>query len=101
MTSRADIEKRFWALCPIAPLDDAEAILSRLQTRKKGNLPTAISLWLTVVAHIRHRHTDYDALLQEGYEQDAARHFTLEATNGVLKRWGCTREIEGEDDASV
>ncbi len=101
MTSRSDIEKRLWSLCPVAPLNDAEAILDRLHTRKKGRLPPAVTLWLTVVAHIRHCHTDYDALLNEGYEQDAARHFTREPINAVLKRWGCTREVDGKDDTPL
>jgi hypothetical protein len=98
-TSRQiELRKLFGALCPRAPYDDAQPVIEAAGARKLKSLPPSIALWLSVVAHIRHRHTDYDKLLEEGYDQDSARHFTLPAINTILKKWGCARRVnEGEE----
>lgn len=85
------------ALCPFLPYEDATQILESAPQGSKKTLPPSVGLWLTLVAHIRHRHTDYDRLLEEGYDRDAARHFTREAINAVLKKWGCRREVTAEE----
>ena len=33
-------------------------------------------MWLATVAHVRHQHTEYEKLLEEGYDRDAARFLT-------------------------
>ena len=86
-------------LVPLAPLADAEPIyLEALSGAHLRGLPPSIALWLAAIAHIRHRHTDYDQLLAEGYDRDAARFFVLDATNAVLTQWGATRQLAPEDD---
>ena len=62
-------------------------------------LPPGIAAWLATVAHIRHQHTDYDQLLAEGYDRDAARFFVVDAINRVLTRWRATRLLEPDDEA--
>ncbi len=52
-----------------------------------------------MVSYARHVFTDYDALLEEGYDQDSARHFVLDDLNAVLAEWGVRRRIGEEDDA--
>jgi hypothetical protein len=52
--------------------------------------------WLSLVAHIRHCHTDYQDLLDDGYDGDSARHFVLDAINHVLTDWGCCKRVSGE-----
>ena len=79
---------------PGAPYLDAEAIREAARTRHMRGLSPSAALWLAAVAHIRHVHTDYDALLDEGYGRDAARFFVLEAINSVLDRWGATRLLD-------
>ena len=54
--------------------------------------------WLSLVAHVRHVHTDYDRLLDQGYGIEAARHFTLAAINTVLAAWGAARRLDGHLD---
>jgi hypothetical protein len=88
------------ALAPLIPLADAQAVLARAGAVHLKTLPPATALWLALGSHVRHVHTDYDRLLAEGYERDAARFFVAAATDAVLTRWGCLRSVsEGEDDA--
>jgi hypothetical protein len=55
--------------------------------------------WLSLVAFIRHSYTDYDDLLADGYEVDAARHFCRDRIDRVLQVWGCRlRVAEGPAD---
>ncbi len=54
--------------------------------------------FLAAVSHIRHQHTDYDDLLDEGYDRDSARFFVADAINEKLQEWGCARTLEGEED---
>lgn len=53
--------------------------------------------WLSLVAYVRHVHTDYDALLEDGYDADSARFFVVDAINEVLGDWECRRRVSGED----
>lgn len=79
---------------PGAPYLDAEAIRTAARSRRMRTLTPAAALWLAAVAHIRHAHTDYDALLDDGYDRDAARFFVLDDINAVLDRWGATRRLD-------
>jgi len=45
------------------------------------------ALTLAVVAHIRHRHTNYDELLMSGYERSEARAEIHDEVDRVLDRW--------------
>ena len=94
------IRKALRALAPGIPLSDAEAVLALAQRRHMRELPPATALWLALGSHVRHVHTDYERLLAEGYERDAARFFVADETDAVLAGWGCQRSVgEGEDDA--
>jgi hypothetical protein len=42
---------------------------------------------LAVIAHIRHRETDYDRLLSRGYERHEARTTVERAVSSVINRW--------------
>ena len=52
--------------------------------------------WLSTVAYVRHVLTDYDQLLDDGYDQESARHFVLDDMNAILRAWGARRTIENE-----
>ncbi|MBX3568406.1 MAG: DUF2293 domain-containing protein [Rhizobiaceae bacterium] len=91
------IGKALTALLPLAPYADTEAIRAEAGARHLKPLPPAIAIWLATVAHVRHRHTDYDELLAEGYDRDAARFFVLDAINEVLTRWRATRLLDPDD----
>ena len=80
-------------LAPGIRLADSEPVLERAAKLSRTDLPLQSALWLALVAHIRHRFTDYDALLDDGYDRDAARHFVVDTTEEVLREWGCSKRI--------
>ncbi|MCX7306030.1 MAG: DUF2293 domain-containing protein [Hyphomicrobiales bacterium] len=84
-------------LLPGAPYSDIEAIRVEAGSRHMRDLPPSIAVWLTTVAHVRHQHTDYEHLLAEGYDRDAARFFVIERTNNVLTSWRATRLFDPDD----
>jgi hypothetical protein len=92
----AELRKSLRALAPLIPYADSEPVLERAAKLTRADLTPGAALWLALVAHVRHRHTEYDALLDEGYGRDAARHFVVETTEAVLRGWGCSRRIDGE-----
>ncbi len=96
---RRDIAKAFTLLAPHAPFADAESIRDAAFSGKFRTLPAPIAVWLAAVAHIRHVHTDYEALLADGYERDAARFFVVGAINDVLTGWRATRLLDPDDAA--
>jgi hypothetical protein len=93
-----DIAKALTQLIPGAPFIDAEPIRVLAAKRKFKALPAPTAIWLAAVTHIRHVHTEYDALLDEGYERDAARHFALEDINAKLTEWRATRLIDPSEE---
>lgn len=93
------IRKALRALAPGIPWADAEAVLALAGRPQMKALPPSTALWLALGAHVRHSHTDYDRLLAEGYERDAARFFVADAIDDVLSGWGCQRSILDEEDA--
>jgi hypothetical protein len=76
------------------PFADSEPVLERAVRLARADLSNGAALWLALVAHVRHQHTEYDALLADGYDRDAARHFVVSETEEVLQRWGCSRRID-------
>lgn len=95
---RREIAKAFTALAPLAPFADAEAIREAAGARKMRELPPAIAVWIATIAHIRHEHTGYDDLLEEGYDREAARFFVVDEINEVLTGWRATRLLDPDGD---
>lgn len=100
MTSRRrQIEEALRTLAPRIPDHEAMAVLDHAEDSRglsKAQPPTAA--WLSLVAYVRHVHTDYDGLLGDGYDADSARFFVLDEINAALAEWGCRRQVSGEDD---
>lgn len=94
---QAELSKTMGMLVPMIPFDEGNEVKALASQRHLRHLPVSISLWLSLVAHIRHVHTDYDALLDEGYDRDAARHFVMDEINDVLSRWQSTRLLDGSE----
>jgi hypothetical protein len=95
------VAKALTALLPLAPYSDTEPIRERALSASMRTLPPSIAVWLATIAHVRHVHTGYDALLAEGYDRDAARFFVVDEINEVLTRWRATRLLEpdgGEEE---
>ena len=77
---------------------DAQAILEVALAFHLRHLPPSIALWEATTARIRHAHTDYEVLLGEGYDRDAARYFVMADMNAVLTEWGCARRIDANEN---
>lgn len=92
------IRKALRALAPGIPLSDAQSVVELAERRSMKDLPPSTALWLALGSHVRHSHTDYDRLLSEGYDRDAARFFVADDTDAVLAGWGCQRSVTEEID---
>jgi hypothetical protein len=95
---RQGIAKALTLLIPLAPYADAEAIREAAGAVHMKSLPPSTAVWLATVAHIRHAHTEYDQLLDDGYDRDAARFFVIERINDVLTDWRATRLLDADDE---
>ncbi len=95
---RRAIAKALTALLPMAPYADMEKIRADAGAVHMKALPPSIAVWLATIAHVRHLHTDYERLLAEGYDRDAARFFVIDQTNEVLTRWRATRLLDADDE---
>ena len=84
-------------LIPLAPMADFEPIVAATRARHLRTLAPRDAAFLITVAHIRHRHTEYDALLEEGYDTESARHFVLDDINATLRDWGSPRQLSPDD----
>lgn len=98
MSRRALIDAALSALAPLVPNGDRQLILDHAEDsvglRKAAPAKAA---WLSLTAFVRHGYTDYDALLNDGYDVASARHFCLEQINDVLRAWGCRRLVSGDE----
>jgi hypothetical protein len=87
-----------FAGCPTA---EAESIAAHACLKYSGRVgrsaaartfsPDAVTL--AVAAHVRHRHSQYDKLLAQGWDRSDARHAVAGVVDAVLERW---RLGEGE-----
>jgi hypothetical protein len=98
MTRREIVEDAVRVLAPRVPRHEFEAVVDHaLMSAGLRTASPEMAAWLSMVAYIRHRLTEYDRLLEEGYDQESARFFVLEEINGVLAEWGSPRRVSGEE----
>lgn len=89
-------------LAPDIPAHElAEVTAHALHSKGLRTAAPEAAAWLSLAAYARHAHTDYDAMLEDGYGAEAARHFCLDALNAVLAAWGCRRRVSGAEDEAV
>jgi hypothetical protein len=88
-----ELRKALRILVPLIPYSDSEPVLESAAKLSHAHLTIHAALWLALVSHVRHRFTDYDALLREGYDRDAARFFVIQESEATLREWGCSRRI--------
>ncbi len=88
-----EIKRRLRELVPAASMEDFLAIEDIASAGHLRHLPPSIACWQAVTTRARHAHTEYDALLNEGYDADSARHFVLDDLNEQLARWGCVERV--------
>ena len=94
------VHRALTELIPRAPLSDFEPIYERATAKRLRSQAPDGAAFLAATTHIRHRHTDYDDLLAEGYDRESARHFVLDDINDTLTLWGANRFVDrSADDA--
>ncbi|KAF1993556.1 hypothetical protein P154DRAFT_477386 [Amniculicola lignicola CBS 123094] len=91
-------EKELHILFPKIPKEEVELVLKRAfqkysrRVGRSGQTPMPRKVQLAVIAHIRHKHTDYDAMLRRGMDRDDARRAVVKSMQGMLKKWGATED---------
>jgi hypothetical protein len=98
VTKRSDIEEALRQLAPQVPAYEAGAIVDHaLCSRGLNSASPQAAAWLSMVAFVRHALTEYDSLLEEGYDQESARHFVASDIQAVLNEWGVRRLLAPHD----
>ena len=94
MAKRSDVERVLRVLAPRIPAHEFSAVADHamdsagLKTSSAEN-----AAWLSLVAYVRHVFTNYDALLEEGYDVESARFFVTDQIDEVLENWGVKRRV--------
>jgi hypothetical protein len=94
VAQRAELERALRHLAPDIPEFEFGAVIDHAMlspTLSRAVPETA--LWLSLTSYARHVFTEYDALLEEGYDVESGRHFVLEAINEKLNEWGVKRRV--------
>ena len=98
MSKRSEIEKAVHVLAPRIPDFEAGAIADHaMDSRGLCTASAQTAAWLSMVAFVRHALTEYDSLLEEGYDQESARHFVAAGIQAVLTEWGVLRPLMPND----
>jgi hypothetical protein len=91
----AAMEAKLRELFPGCPAEEAKGIARHTSVRSSGRVGRSAAgraleeevLTLAAVAYVRHRHTDYDELLMDGWERGEARQSVRRRIEDVLDRW--------------
>ena len=98
MPRRIDIEAALRRLAPRIPPHELGAVVDHaLDSRGLRAASPEAAAWLSLVAYVRHVLTEYDELLDQGYDVDSARHFVAADIDATLKRWGVRRRLSADD----
>jgi hypothetical protein len=98
LTKRADIESALRRLAPRLPAYEFESVVDyATDSRGLASASAETAAWLSLVAYARHVFTDYDELLEQGYDQDSARFFVVAEIDAVLSAWGVRRRLRASD----
>ena len=98
LPKRSDIEGALRRLAPRIPPHEFGAIVDHaLDSRGLRVATPEAAAWLALVSYVRHTLTEYDGLLEQGYDVESARHFVLAEMDEILKRWGVRRALKDND----
>ncbi|MGP0090378.1 MAG: DUF2293 domain-containing protein [Xanthobacteraceae bacterium] len=98
MADRADIEDALRLMAPRMPAHEFGAVVDHaLDSRGLNKAAPEAAAWLSLVAYVRHVCTEYDDLLQQGYDRESARFFVAEEIEAILSDWGVRRRLAAED----
>jgi hypothetical protein len=95
---RTEIETAVRRLAPRIPPHELSAVVDHALD-SPGLRPASPerAAWLSLVAYVRHVLSEYDELLEQGYDQDSARYFVASEMEAVLRRWGVRRALAPDD----
>ena len=95
---RTAIEAVLRRLAPRMPPHEFGAVTDHaLDSPGLRSAPAETAAWLSLVAYARHVHTDYDSLLEQGYDRDSARYFVAADMEAILREWGVRRPLLPEE----
>jgi hypothetical protein len=98
VAKRADIEMALRRLAPrIPPYEFGVVVDHAMDSPGLSSGSAQAAAWLSLVAYVRHDLTEYDALLEQGYDRDSARFFVAAETDAILSRWGVRRRVSSDD----
>lgn len=93
----------FLAEFPLMPADELELVVKHAFLKGSGRVGRDNTITdkrkasLAVEAHIRHRHTPYEALLKSGVERQEARKQVEETAKAIKRTWRGVKEQETAD----
>ena len=95
MATRKEIESALRHLAPDIPDHEFGAIADHASDSPGlRHASPGTAAWLSMVSFIRHALTEYDSLLEEGYDQESARHFVADGMKAILGQWGVKRPFD-------
>jgi hypothetical protein len=98
VASRDQVEIALRHLAPRIPPHEFGAVVDHaMDSAGLSKASPEAAAWLSLVAYVRHVFTDYDDLLEQGYDQDSARHFVVGGMEETLREWGVKRALEAGD----
>jgi hypothetical protein len=98
MPKRSDIEAALRRLAPKIPAHEFAAVVDHAtDSRGLRHATPEEAAWLSLVAYVRHVFTDYDALLEENYDEESARFFVAAEMEATLGQWGVRRRLNPKD----
>jgi len=98
MAKRSDVEAALRRLAPKIPAHEFSAVCDHAMDSPglRSAFPETAA-WLSLVAYVRHVMTEYDELLDQGYDEESARHFVVGDMDEVLGSWGVRRRLAEEE----
>ena len=98
MPKRSEIENALRRLAPRMPAFEFAAVADHaMDSRGLRHAAPEEAAWLSLVAYVRHVFTDYDALLEQDYDEASARFFVAAEMEALLAQWGVRRPLRPED----
>jgi hypothetical protein len=98
MGRRSEIEAVLRRLVPNIPAHEFGAVADHaMDSRGLAVASPETAAWLSLVAYVRHVCTEYDALLEQGYDVDSARFFVADEIDATLAGWGARRRLQADD----
>ena len=98
MAKRSEVETALRRLVPKIPPHEFMAVADHAMDSAglRHALPENAA-WLSLVSYVRHTLTDYDALLDEGYDAESARHYVAGEMDRILSDWGSKRRVQDHE----